>query len=261
MRFRPLVVVSFFVAAPWVATLACGPRDTQPVAPIMVAEPPTRASSVASASSSAPERPTTAAADSNAEDAAESERELTPEEYRRKALAEAEQFGRISSYNPDAGDSRGLEALAPGLGTGTHGKGFVGSPTLRQGATQVNGRLPPEVIQRIIRQNLHRRGFRGRRRAPGVQRPGGPRPRRPYSKRAETTRAPRVISGARSVSHAVRMATARGSTSSLPAKPEVVVQRIALVASLEEVVALRAGAPCRGSGALFACFSASAARF
>ena len=30
------------------------------------------------------------------------------------------------------------------------------SPSLRQGATQVNGRLPPEVIQRIVRQNFGR---------------------------------------------------------------------------------------------------------
>ncbi len=29
-------------------------------------------------------------------------------------------------------------------------------PTIRQGATQVNGRLPPEVIQRIVRQNFGR---------------------------------------------------------------------------------------------------------
>jgi Ca-activated chloride channel family protein len=30
------------------------------------------------------------------------------------------------------------------------------SPTLRQGTTQVNGRLPPEVVQRIVRQNFGR---------------------------------------------------------------------------------------------------------
>ena len=32
----------------------------------------------------------------------------------------------------------------------------VKSPSIRQGATQVNGRLPPEVIQRIVRQNFGR---------------------------------------------------------------------------------------------------------
>ncbi len=31
-----------------------------------------------------------------------------------------------------------------------------GAPLLRQGATQVSGRLPPEVIQRIVRQNFGR---------------------------------------------------------------------------------------------------------
>ena len=57
--------------------------------------------------------------------------------------------------------------LGHGAGTGT-GQGFgnghgrltgahqTKAPTLRQGATQVNGRLPPEVIQRIVRQNFGR---------------------------------------------------------------------------------------------------------
>jgi hypothetical protein len=48
-----------------------------------------------------------------------------------------------------------------GHGTGT-GQGFGSrdttktSPSIRQGATSVNGRLPPEVIQRIVRQNFGR---------------------------------------------------------------------------------------------------------
>ena len=57
--------------------------------------------------------------------------------------------------------------LGQGAGTGTgqgfgNGHGRLGgahqtkSPTLRQGTTQVNGRLPPEVIQRIVRQNFGR---------------------------------------------------------------------------------------------------------
>lgn len=57
--------------------------------------------------------------------------------------------------------------LGHGAGTGTgqgfgNGHGRLGgahqtkSPTLRQGTTQVNGRLPPEVIQRIVRQNFGR---------------------------------------------------------------------------------------------------------
>ena len=52
--------------------------------------------------------------------------------------------------------------LGHGAGTGTgqgigNGRGRLGgghkvsSPKIREGATQVNGRLPPEVIQRIVR--------------------------------------------------------------------------------------------------------------
>jgi hypothetical protein len=57
--------------------------------------------------------------------------------------------------------------LGHGAGTGTgqgigNGRGRLGgghqvkAPKIREGATQVNGRLPPEVIQRIVRQNFGR---------------------------------------------------------------------------------------------------------
>jgi tetratricopeptide (TPR) repeat protein len=60
-----------------------------------------------------------------------------------------------------------IGSIGHGAGTGTgqgfgNGHGRLGathamkSPSLRQGATQVNGRLPPEVIQRIVRQNFGR---------------------------------------------------------------------------------------------------------
>jgi len=42
-----------------------------------------------------------------------------------------------------------------GIGTVSTGSGHR-SPSLRQGATTVSGRLPPEVIQRIVRQNFGR---------------------------------------------------------------------------------------------------------
>jgi tetratricopeptide (TPR) repeat protein len=60
-----------------------------------------------------------------------------------------------------------IGTIGHGAGTGT-GQGFgnghgrlsgahtVDVPTIRQGAVQVNGRLPPEVIQRIVRQNFGR---------------------------------------------------------------------------------------------------------
>jgi hypothetical protein len=70
------------------------------------------------------------------------------------------------------GDGQGIGlgsigTIGHGAGTGT-GSGFGGGhgrlggahlakpPTIRQGATQVTGRLPPEVIQRIVRQNFGR---------------------------------------------------------------------------------------------------------
>ena len=60
-----------------------------------------------------------------------------------------------------------IGTIGHGAGTGNgqgfgNGHGRLGgahatkSPQLRQGATQVNGRLPPEVIQRIVRQNFGR---------------------------------------------------------------------------------------------------------
>ncbi len=60
-----------------------------------------------------------------------------------------------------------IGTIGHGAGTGTgqgfgNGHGRLGgahktrSPRLRQGATTVNGRLPPEVIQRIVRQNFGR---------------------------------------------------------------------------------------------------------
>lgn len=60
-----------------------------------------------------------------------------------------------------------IGTIGHGAGTGNgqgfgNGHGRLGgshqtkSPSLRQGTTQVNGRLPPEVIQRIVRQNFGR---------------------------------------------------------------------------------------------------------
>jgi len=65
---------------------------------------------------------------------------------------------------PQAG-SGGIGLGSPGVGTGAdlgNGNGRLGgsrlvkTPTIRQGATTVNGSLPPEVIQRIVRQNFGR---------------------------------------------------------------------------------------------------------
>ena len=68
--------------------------------------------------------------------------------------AEAQEFGMIGTLGHGAGTGSGQ-----GFGSG-HGR-LGGShraspPTVRMGATTVNGRLPPEVIQRIVRQNFGR---------------------------------------------------------------------------------------------------------
>jgi hypothetical protein len=50
------------------------------------------------------------------------------------------------------GASEGATATTPSNRSGRN----LGAPSIRQGATQVNGRLPPEVIQRIVRQSFGR---------------------------------------------------------------------------------------------------------
>jgi hypothetical protein len=51
------------------------------------------------------------------------------------------------------GEGIGLRSIGPA----TDGGAFrVAAPKIRQGAITVNGRLPPEVIQRIVRQNFGR---------------------------------------------------------------------------------------------------------
>jgi hypothetical protein len=78
-----------------------------------------------------------------------------------------------------SGVGEGGGGRGEGLGIGTIGSGGQGlgggstsTPSLREGAVQVTGRLPPEVIRRIVRQNFGR--FRlcyenGRRGNPGLQ--------------------------------------------------------------------------------------------
>jgi hypothetical protein len=56
----------------------------------------------------------------------------------------------IEAADPDDGSAPFARPAATGGAGGTPG------PSLRQGATSVNGRMPPEVIQRIVRQNFGR---------------------------------------------------------------------------------------------------------
>ena len=68
-------------------------------------------------------------------------------------------LGHGSGLGNGQGFGNGNGGLGGGIGRGS---GHIGgahvarSPTLRQGTTEVNGRLPPEVIQRIVRQNFGR---------------------------------------------------------------------------------------------------------
>lgn len=76
---------------------------------------------------------------------------------RQQALREAAEFGMLGLLESDASPG------TIGLGNvGTSGRLTFGGdggrlhPSIRQGALTVNGRLPPEVIKRIIRQNFGR---------------------------------------------------------------------------------------------------------
>ena len=71
-------------------------------------------------------------------------------------------LGRVTAVGHGAGASATASATAgsgQGFGSG-HGRlggaHHVAPPTIRMGATQVSGRVPPEVIQRIVRQNFGR---------------------------------------------------------------------------------------------------------
>ena len=94
---------------------------------------------------------------------------------RKRALEEAREFGMIGLVPVDAGEfgagGLGLSGVGEGGGRGEGiGLGTIGTlghadggasssshaPSIRQGSVTVNGRLPPEVIQRIVRQNFGR---------------------------------------------------------------------------------------------------------
>lgn len=123
-------------------------------APSATADPTASALIAASASASATPHERTAA-----------EMEAEKQAARLKALQEAQEFGMIGLVPLDAGDfgPGGFGHDTVGLGNiGTIGSSRSGTthlthtPSIRQGTTTVNGRLPPEVIQRIVRQNFGR---------------------------------------------------------------------------------------------------------
>jgi hypothetical protein len=150
-----LTVLSVWACKKQEPVQQAAPTETGPIvasaAPSVSVVPDTIASApvVDSASASASAAPTSAP---NAEEAA-----------RREALREAREFGMIGLVPIDGGD--GLGGIGPipdgGIGIGTIGTRLptghpIHTPSIRQGAISVNGRLPPEVIQRIVRQNFGR---------------------------------------------------------------------------------------------------------
>jgi len=74
-------------------------------------------------------------------------------------------LGSVGTIGHGAGASAGVSSGSTSTGTGAgfgSGAGRIGgghatrAPQIRAGATQVSGRMPPEVIQRIVRQNFGR---------------------------------------------------------------------------------------------------------
>lgn len=76
---------------------------------------------------------------------------------RKAAIAEARDFGMLGLIDPDAGGvSGGIVGGTIGAGTSFGHAPPPRGARVRLGTLTVNGRLPPEVITRIIRQNLGR---------------------------------------------------------------------------------------------------------
>ncbi|MBX3232193.1 MAG: AgmX/PglI C-terminal domain-containing protein [Labilithrix sp.] len=65
-------------------------------------------------------------------------------------------FVDSSSGAAPSSSSSSLDPGIPGTGSGGPVPSNTKAPTLRHGAVTVTGRLPPEVIQRIVRQNFGR---------------------------------------------------------------------------------------------------------
>jgi len=95
-----------------------------------------------------------------------------PTESEEQSQEDHAELGMIGLLNPgtEGEGGLGLAGISNGEGIGLGSIGTIGgppaqptaapkaaaSPRVRMGATQVSGRLPPEVIQRIVRQNFGR---------------------------------------------------------------------------------------------------------
>jgi hypothetical protein len=158
--------LGFFVvfSIPFAATFACG--RTEPAVPNLA--PPQeveipKASASPSSSASSPPTAVAAAEPPQPEDVKEA-----PTEDENGAMIGVLGSGGAGLWGAGTlGGSTGLGGLGRGGGSGGSGgfgagPGSIGrlgsatSPSIRQGAVQVVGKLPPEVIQRIVRQNFGR---------------------------------------------------------------------------------------------------------
>jgi len=162
---------AFFVVGS-IALAACKKHEAQQAAPVETVQPTVAATASVTADPSASAAP-------HEHTAAELEAEK--QAAKASAIEEAAQFGMIGILGArDAGSPSlfdrddfgstgglGLSGIgegggrSEGIGLGNigtlHRDGGAGRPSsIRQGAVTVNGRLPPEVIQRIVRQNFGR---------------------------------------------------------------------------------------------------------
>ena len=130
---------------------APSPAAAEPAAPPTASAPATAPESASAAPASSTKTPTPPPAGSSAHPA------------RDAAVAEAAQFAMIGCVHTGGNtdpcpDPRPQNDFGDGLGSSkpvpaTNGKSKA---TMREGSVTVNGRLPPEVIQRIVRQNFGR---------------------------------------------------------------------------------------------------------
>jgi hypothetical protein len=151
-----------------IALCACKKQEAvQQAAPT---EGPLVAATVTTSAPVAPDPSAVASASATPHEHTEAEIEAERRAARQAALREAAEFGMLGALGSyDAGiEPWGREEGS--LGNGTIGLGNIGTlggghrdggtstnvPRMRQGAVTVNGRLPPEVIQRIVRQNFGR---------------------------------------------------------------------------------------------------------
>ncbi len=163
MRMSAFGFVGLAVIAPWYAVVSCGGQQASaPAVPVVE----TATASVAPAAEATPKEaapaPSTAASASAAQAAPPPEE--SPGARDGETIGEANGVGGLGLSAGDAPIGLGtIGSLGHGAGLGTGGGNVFGNsrkggtpPSLRQGAVTVSGALPPEVVQRIVRQNFGR---------------------------------------------------------------------------------------------------------